>query len=141
MDSKRIKQELINELVDNTYVILRPSPIEGIGVFAIRDIEKGCRSIFSKPDPSDNWVLLSKKEVDDLPSHARLLVENYCLFDKDHYYVPDYGFKKIDVSLFLNHSDTPNVISINEGEYFETTRAIQSGEELVIDYGDIVDEH
>jgi SET domain-containing protein len=40
---------------------------------------------------------------------------------------------------FLNHSDTPNVISINEGEFFEAIRDIKEGEELVIDYGEIVD--
>jgi SET domain-containing protein len=85
------------------------------------------------------WITISRKEVESLPDHARLLIENYCLFDEEKYYVPDYGFKKIDISLFLNHSDTPNVISIQDGDYFETTREIKIGEELVIDYGEIVD--
>ena len=85
------------------------------------------------------WIILSKKEVEALPPHAKLLIENYCLFDEEKYFVPDYGFKKIDVSLFLNHSDTPNIISINDGEYFEAIRDIKVGEELLIDYGDIVE--
>lgn len=134
------KQELLTELCNNTYVMLRPSPIEGIGVFAIQNIAAGCREMFSKPDLTDQWITLSKHEVENLPQHARLLVENYCLFDKQHYYVPDYGFKKIDVSLFLNHSDTPNIISIQDGEYFEAIRDIEAGEELLIDYGGIVEE-
>jgi SET domain-containing protein len=46
----------------------------------------------------------------------------------------------MDVSLFLNHSNEPNIISINDGDYFEAIRDIKSGEELVIDYGEIVDE-
>ena len=75
-----------------------------------------------------------------LPSHTKFLVENYCLYDQDNYFVPDYGFKKMDVSLFLNHSDAPNIISINDGEYFEATRDIEAGEELLIDYGAIVDD-
>jgi SET domain-containing protein len=62
---------------------------------------------------------------------------NYCLFDEKNYFVPGHGFKKIDVLLFLNHSDTPNVISINEGEFFETVREIKAGEDLAIDYGEI----
>ncbi len=132
------KEELLNDLNEHNYVMLRPSPIEGIGVFAIRDIPKGCRDMFSKPDKNDNWILLSKKEVESLPEHSQRLIINYCLFDEEHYYVPDYGFKKIDVCLFLNHSDTPNVHSINDGEYFETLRPIKAGEELVIDYGEIV---
>lgn len=133
------KSELLTELGDNTYVMLRPSPIQGIGIFVIRDIEVGCREMFSKPKSSDNWIKLSKEEVEALPLHARLMVENYCLYDEDHYFVPDYGFKKIDLSLFLNHSATPNILSINDGEYFEALRDIKIGEELLIDYGTIVD--
>ncbi len=95
--------------------------------------------MFSKPSPEDKWISVSKAEVEQLPPHARLLVENYCLFDQENYFVPDYGFKKVDVSLFLNHGDEPNIISISNGEYFETIRDIKSGEELLIDYGGIVE--
>lgn len=133
------KAELLTELSLHTYVMLRPSPVAGIGVFAIQNIEKGCRDMFSKPDTNDHWITLSKKEAAVLPDHVKLLVENYCLFDEENYFVPDYGFKKIDISLFLNHSDAPNVISIQDGEYFEAVRDIAAGEELVIDYGEIVD--
>jgi SET domain-containing protein len=45
----------------------------------------------------------------------------------------------MDLVNFLNHSDTPNIISINNGEFFETIRDIKQGEELLIDYGEIVD--
>ena len=133
------KADLLAELSQHTYVMLKTSTVAGIGVFALRDIPKGCRDMFSKPDKSDSWLTLTKKEVETLPSHAQLLVENYCLFDEEKYFVPDYGFKKIDIALFLNHSDSPNVMSINEGEYFEALREIKSGEELFIDYGEIVE--
>lgn len=133
------KKELLNELQSNTWVILQPSPIAGIGVFAICDIPKGCRDMFSKPDTADEWITLSKKEVAALPDHAQFTVGNYCLYDEENYFVPAHGFKKIDVSLFLNHSGEPNLISINDGDYFETTRDIKAGEELLVDYGEIVD--
>jgi len=133
------KQELLNELANNTWVMLKPSSIEGIGVFALRDIHKACRDMFSKPDAADEWITVSKKEIDSLPAHAQFLAGNYCLYDEEHYFVPAQGFKKIDVSLFLNHSDAPNVISINDGDYFEALRDIKKGEELLIDYGQIVD--
>ncbi|MGB4969387.1 MAG: SET domain-containing protein, partial [Saprospiraceae bacterium] len=55
------------------------------------------------------------------------------------YYVPADGFKTMDVSFFLNHSSEPNIISINDGEFFETLKEIECGEELLIDYGSIVD--
>ena len=133
------KAELLAELTNNTYVMLRPSPIEGVGVFAIRDIPKGCRDMFSKPDANDEWITVPKTEVDNLPTHAQFIVGNYCLYDNDNYFIPGIGFKKIDLSLFLNHADIANVISINDGDYFEAVRDIKAGEELVVDYGEIVD--
>jgi SET domain-containing protein len=133
------KAALLAELSNNTYVMLQPSPIAGIGVFAIQDIPKGCRDMFSKPDVNDKWITVSKQEVDALPAHAQFIVGNYCLYDDENYFIPDDGFKKIDVSLFLNHADTPNIISINDGDYFEAIRDIKAGEELLLDYGEIVD--
>jgi SET domain-containing protein len=133
------KESLLQELAGNTWVMIKPSPIEGIGVFALQIIPKGCRSMFSKSNEQEQWIPISKTEVEQLPAHAKALIENYCLYDDEHYFVPDYGFKKMDLVNFLNHSDIPNIISINDGEYFEALRDIQKGEELVIDYGEIVD--
>ncbi len=133
------KEELLKELSFNTWVMLRPSPVEGIGVFAIRDIPKGCRDMFGKPDAAEDWMTISKKEIRALPAHARFIVGNYCLYDEQNYYIPAHGFKKMDVSLFLNHADEPNIVSVSDGDYFEAIREIKAGEELLVDYGQIVD--
>lgn len=134
------KAALLEELENNSYVMLKPSSVEGVGVFAIRDIPVGCRMMFSKPGPAEEWLSLTKAEVAALPPHARFLVENYCLYDDAVYFVPAEGFKKMDLSLFINHSDQPNIISINDGEYFEATRDINAGEELFVNYGEIVED-
>ena len=131
------KEALLKDLQQDTYVMIKPSPLHGIGVFAIRDIPKGTRDLFSQG--VGEWIKLTIAEVEALPKHSRDLVENHCLFDEDHYFVPDYGFKLVDLVVYLNHSDTPNVISINEGEYFEAIKDIAAGEELLLDYGTIVD--
>ena len=131
------KEALLKDLQQDTYVMIKPSPLHGIGVFAIRDIPKGTRDLFSQG--VGEWIKLTIAEVEALPKHSRDLVENHCLFDEEYYYVPDYGFKLVDLVVYLNHSDTPNVISINEGDYFEATRDIAAGEELLVDYGTIVD--
>ncbi|MCX6211440.1 MAG: SET domain-containing protein [Bacteroidetes bacterium] len=131
------KEALLKELAASTYVMIKPSPLHGIGVFAIRDIPKGTKNIFSKG--VGDWIKVSKEEVDALPQHSKDLIENHCLFDEDHYFIPDYGFKLIDLVIYLNHSETPNVISLNEGEEFEAIRNIVSGEELLVDYGTIVE--
>ncbi len=130
------KTDLLEELRGNTFVKLAPSAIEGIGVFAMIPIAKGTRGFFSN-DKSE-WIKISKDEIDALPEHSRKLVENFCLFDEDHYFVPEYGFKTIDLVIYLNHADTPNIRSINDGDDFETLRDINAGEELFLDYGSIV---
>ena len=133
------KAALLAELSNTTYVMIKPSPIEGIGVFAIRDIPKGCREMFSKEDPTkEEYIKISSAEIDLLPAHSRHLVTTYCLYDADSYFVPECGFKKMDLVNFLNHSDTPNIISINEGQFFEAIRDIKTGEELLVDYGELV---
>jgi SET domain-containing protein len=131
------KEELLSQLRNQTYAMLKSSPIHGIGVFAIREIPKGCREIFSAG--VGEWIKLPIAEVELLPAHSKELIETYCLFDKDNYYVPDYGFKVMDLVNYLNHSYTPNIISVNDGEEFEAITDIAAGEELLINYGHIVD--
>ena len=131
------KEALLKELAASTYVMIKPSPLHGIGVFAIRDIPKGTSNIFSKG--VGDWIKVSKEELDALPQHSKDLIENHCLFDEDFYFIPDYGFKLVDLVIYLNHSETPNVISLNDGEEFEAIRDIAIGEELLVDYGTIVE--
>ena len=127
------REQLLLELRQDTWVALRPSPIHGIGVFALRDIPAGCRSIFSVGGPE--WIPLSITEVEALPAHSRHFIETYCLYDDHVYFVPSQGFKLLDPVLYLNHSSTPNIISINDGELFESINDIPEGTELLIDYG------
>lgn len=131
------KEELLRELSQEMYAMLQPSPVHGIGVFAMQDIPKGCRNIFSRN--VGEWIKLPIADVEKLPDHSRNLVETYCLYDEEHYYVPDYGFKVMDMVNYLNHSSTPNIISVNDGEYFEALTDIAAGEELLVNYGSIVD--
>ena len=131
------KEDLLNELSNNTWVMIKPSGTHGIGVFAVRDIPAGCKELFSKE--MGEWTTVQRNEIDTLPQHAKDIVENYCLYDEENYFIPAQGFKVMDLSLFLNHADEPNIISVNDGEYFETIKEIKKGEELFVDYGAIVD--
>ncbi|RYG41176.1 MAG: SET domain-containing protein-lysine N-methyltransferase [Chitinophagaceae bacterium] len=130
------KEELLKELSQETLVALKPSPVHGIGVFAIAPIPKGCRTIFSRN--AGNWIPVPIREIEQLPEHSRSLVETYCLYDEENYFLPDYGFKLMDLVNYLNHSSTPNVVSVNDGEYFEALTDITVGDELLVNYGEIV---
>ncbi len=131
------KQSLLNLLNYQTLITLQPSTTHGIGVFALVDIPTGTNNLFSN-DKSE-WIHLSTKEVEALPQQSKALIENFCLYDTEGYFVPEYGFMMMDLSVYLNHSDTPNLISINDGEKFEVIKDIKAGEELFIDYGTIVE--
>jgi SET domain-containing protein len=131
------KDKLLKDLHHHTFAMLKPSSLHGIGVFAVTAIKKGEQKIFSSHEAE--WIEVSKEEVDALPPHAKDLVENHCLFNETHYYIPEYGFKVFDLAVYLNHSEQPNLISINDGEFFEAICDIEAGEELLIDYGTIVE--
>lgn len=132
------KSDLLRHLREETFIRLQPSGIHGTGVFAIRDIPAGSDNFFS--DSEDEWIHLTFSDVRSLPTSSQFLIETYCLFDHLGYFVPAHGFEKMDLSLFLNHSDTPNIASLNDGESFVALRQIHAGEELLVDYGTIVQE-
>lgn len=130
------KAQLIQELTHEMQIALRPSGIHGIGVFAITDIPQNCKTLFSVN--TGGWIPISFEEVEQLPAHVKDFIETYYLYDDENYFIPDHGCKVVDMANYLNHSSTPNIVSVNEGEYFETLREIKKGEELLVDYGKIV---
>jgi len=131
------KAQLLHELAHEMQIALQPSYIHGIGVFAITDIPKRCKTLFSKNPGS--WIPLSFSEAEQLPAHVKDFIETYYLYDDENYFIPDHGCKVMDMANYLNHSNTPNIVSVNDGEYFETVRDIKAGEELLVNYGSIVE--
>ena len=132
------KEDLLKELRNSSKIMLKPSVVHGIGVFSIAPIKKGEQNIFS--NNTQKWIPISKEEMNSLPLHAKLLIENYCLYDDTRYFVPEEGLKILDLVVFLNHCENPNIISIEGGIQFEALRDIEPGEELFIDYGTLVEE-
>ena len=114
-----------------TRIAVAPSEIHGVGVFALTDLPRGTRDLFSPPR---EWVPVPTAAVEALPPHAQELVQRYCLNDSAHYFLPPHGFRVYDLVVFLNHSPNPNLESVAGGDYFETTRPVAAGEELTVDY-------
>jgi SET domain-containing protein len=62
-------------------------------------------------------------------------VQTYCLWDAGTYFLPPDGFRILDLVMYLNHSDEPNLRSVSGGDYYATTRDVRAGEELTVNYG------
>ncbi len=124
--------QLLREIA-GTRIGLAPSPVHGLGVFALIDIPSGASDLFAPM--TAEWPAVPLAEIARLPEHVRKLIDTYCLQDAGMAYLPPNGFTIIDLVVYLNHSDTPNLRQIDGGSSFVTLRDIAAGEELLIDYG------
>jgi SET domain-containing protein len=102
-------------------LILKPSKIEGIGVFTTTRIKKG---VLPPLFVSKDWVLRRMAPT----GYER----RFCLYDeaREGYWWPR-SFYQMNIGWYLNHSTNPNCSS---SIHPKTLRFIEAGEELTIDY-------
>tara|TARA_A100001201_G_scaffold142217_1_gene139786 strand:- start:224 stop:685 length:462 start_codon:yes stop_codon:yes gene_type:complete len=139
-----VKEKLLKNLKNDIYCRLGVSNIQGVGVFAIKDIPKGINP-FKKPFLDANSVVdLSDEDVDSLDSNIKQYIKSF--FAKDElgsYPVISNGMNSLDVTFYINHSSDPNVTIDDTKESwdafspFMALRNIESGEELTLDYKDL----
>ena len=106
------------------HLILKPSLIEGVGVFTLTPIKKGDRvPLFEK----DNSAIVSRKENARLPkAYARYHVPD----SEEKWWGPE-DYHRMSIGWYLNHSATPNV---DVADNYRALRRIAAGEEITIDY-------
>lgn len=99
-------------------LIIKPSKIQGVGVFTSEDIKKGKKiPLFYSTDYKFRKSVSKEEKV-------------YCIRYKKGYAGP-YDFNRMSIGWYLNHSRTPNV----KTRTWKAIRDIGKGEELFIDYG------
>lgn len=107
---------------------VRPSTIQGLGLFAAEDIPEG--TLIAQFDRSFGWCC-DEDEFANLPPIAKQFIERYGW--RGHY--GGWRFCDIDDSRFMNHSSTPNMsVSTERGFTAKAARNIAVGEELTEDY-------
>jgi len=122
----------INKFPHNkVFTRLCPSPIHGVGVFAIRNIKKGTY-IFYGDDEDLIWI--EKSNLKKLPKEMRKLYDDFCVIkDGGKLYGCPKNFNLMTVAWYLNSSKSPNV-GCDENFNFFALRNIKAGEELTVDY-------
>jgi hypothetical protein len=110
-----------------TYV--RPSRVEGVGVFAAEAIPAGTM-IWRLDDRFDR--LIHRRELAEQPESTRQFIERYAY---PYWHDPDYLVVELDNGRFMNHSDQPNTDFVNPDAGF-TLRAIAADEELFCNYSE-----
>jgi hypothetical protein len=117
------------------YTRLAPSRISGagVGVFAIRKIEKDT-DIFNGEYDKIKWI--NVKELGSLTGEIRKLYDDFCVIkDNGKLYGCPESFNQLIPCWYLNSSDNPNVRCDEKAEYkFYALRDINEGEELTVDY-------
>ena len=110
--------------------IVRPSPIQGLGLFAAEPIPAG--TIVCQWDDHFSWVA-TPEAVAALPDLARAHIERY------GWRAADGNWRlSVDDSRFWNHSPRPNMRPIVGSPVFArvASRDIAEGEELTEDYSE-----
>lgn len=119
----------------NVFTRLKPSEINGIGVFSIVDIPKGTK-IFPEDNSNIIWYKESELNFNELPEEAQKLYKDFCVILKKRktkvYGCPD-NFTNLTMSWYLNNSKNPNVLCDSEYDFY-ALKDIKVGEELTTDY-------
>jgi hypothetical protein len=113
----------------NKYFVLRSSPIQGRGAFAIRPIRKGTRII------EYTGEVISHEEADRRYDDGTMGRHHTFLFSVSRKKVIDAAVGGNEAR-FINHSCAPNCEAVDERSriYIEAIRDITAGEELTYDY-------
>ncbi|MEK7203010.1 MAG: SET domain-containing protein [Patescibacteria group bacterium] len=128
----RAKKIIINN-IKKTYCRIKPSKLEGVGVFAIRDIPKGQKIFWGVG--RHKWYTFKISDFCDCNKEVLKMIDDFFVIEKNGAItIPEFGLDGIGISFFLNNSKKPNVKTIDGGENFATLRKIKKGEELAVAY-------
>ncbi len=130
MNKEKLK---VLNLLQNTYCRLKSSKVSGVGVFAVRDIPKGKNIFLGQID--EKWYKFHVSELKKIDPEVMEMIKDFFVIEKDQTLtIPKSGLNGMDMSFYPNHSDKPNIKTIDNGFSFVSLRKIKKGEELVVSY-------
>ena len=120
--------------LDRARVEIRSSDVHGIGVFALKKLNPGDVAFEYADIPDTVRIDRGDPRWKGVPPRVRTHLRQRFYFDKDTQDVPICGVGAIVFASFLNHSNEPNMVVNHERGIAITTRRVDPGEELLVDY-------
>ena len=136
------KKKLIRNLEKDIYCRIQPSPLQGVGVYAIKDIPINTNP-FKTPTgncTTDSYISVSPNELKGVSKKIITLLNDFLGLDKhtNTYSIPKNGLNTLDITYYLNHGNNHNLDIVNHPEcdfvIFKTNQKIKKGTELLINY-------
>ena len=130
--------KLINNLQNDVYCRIKPSKLSGVGVFAIKDIPINTNPFKTTQKCFNNEIAeISEKDLKGVNVEVIKMLDDFYHKIDGKYTLPKNGLNSNDISYYMNSSKNPNISFKNGGcnmISFYSIRAINKGEELLIDY-------
>ena len=137
------KENLIENLRNNTFCRVAASSTHGVGVFAVKDIPKRTEifELCNPPLDEEGLVDLTEEDLKDMDKDIIKYVKDFFVKNDDVYSLPERGMNSISVGFYLNHSNQPNIIhrmhfvqGVAQLLIPVSFRDIKKGEELTENY-------
>lgn len=121
-------QSQIDELNSQVKCTIRPSPVNGIGVFAIRDIMKG-EKLNCVPTFERKWYNVPYEDFGKIfPAVREIILQRWCaVINGEPFQSPN---SDVTLVLFMNHSFSSNY----DGSTDTALKDIKKDEEVLSDY-------
>src|SRR3990167_4677433 len=122
------KTEQINDLNNNVKCKIAPSKIHGVGVIALRRINKG-EKLYCKPKPMARWYDIPYNRFNEIvPEVSEIILQRWAsVINGSHFLSPN---EDAIMLVYMNHSDEPNYDVITDC----AIKNIEKGEEITEDY-------
>ena len=127
-----ITKEVINHLKNNIKTEIAVSPIHGVGVFAVKDINEG-EQVFPIWEYETGIYLIPNEALKEIPNSVLILLDKYFINE-------ECGFKVLRLFKGMNflfhgtsycNSTYPNIENINIDINGIALRDIKAGEEIL----------
>lgn len=119
-----------SQILNNTiWATIKPSKINGVGVFAIRDIPKGIEITNNTIEHTPNLFFdIDEEDFNNILPEIQDIILDRMLYKENEFFVIVNPNAEVILQSFMNHSSLPNT----NGRV--TLRDIKAGEELTEDY-------